>query len=151
MSTTHGTASTTAPQIAQTAQTAPTAETAPAAPGRSGAAAEVLPRRRVGTVAMGLLILLGVVVAGAAVLPQPRLDGWILGVIGVIGLSLILLIVAVLPRGRRAPDEDVAEGPDDAIEADDAIGADDSLGPDEAAAETADGSAADEQVSGPTA
>lgn len=61
------------------------------------------PARRAGTIATGLLLLLAVIVLVAAVLPQPPLALWLLGVIGVLGCSLILLVIALLPRPDAAP------------------------------------------------
>lgn len=57
------------------------------------------PRRiALGTVTTGLLGLLALVVIAAAVLPTPRLELWLLAVIAVLGLSLMLLVLALLPR-----------------------------------------------------
>lgn len=58
------------------------------------------PRRSIGTVGAGLLVLLGVAMLAVAVIPQPRWDLWLVGVVAVLGLSLVLLILALLPRGR---------------------------------------------------
>lgn len=64
------------------------------------AASAPAPPRSSGTLGAGLLMLLAVLVMGAAVLPQPRWDLWLVGVLAVLGLSLTILILAVLPRGR---------------------------------------------------
>lgn len=54
--------------------------------------------RRPGTIALGLILLLAVGVLASAVLPRPQLEAWLLIVIAVLGLSLVLLIMALLPR-----------------------------------------------------
>lgn len=68
--------------------------------------------RSVGTVAAGLLMLLGVAVMAIAVLPQPRWDLWLVGVAAVLGLSLVLLLLAVLPRARTRGSSGPAARPD---------------------------------------
>lgn len=72
-----------------------------------------------GTLGAGLLLMLGVALAAAAVLPRPALEGWLLGVIALLGLALIGLLLAILSSGRRAPDDidakhEPAEGTPDA-------------------------------------
>lgn len=62
-----------------------------------------------GTLGAGLLLLLGVALAAAAVLPRPALEGWLLGVIALLGLALIGLLLAILPGGRSTPDDTAAE------------------------------------------
>lgn len=91
-----------APQTAVAAKTAQTGATGPdAITERSPAERTRAPRhpRRMGTIALGLLLLLGAGITAAAVLPQPRPEPWILGAASVLGLSVILVVVAVLPRG----------------------------------------------------
>lgn len=54
--------------------------------------------RRPGTIALGLILLLAVGVLASAVLPRPQLEAWLLIVVAVLGLSVVLLIMALLPR-----------------------------------------------------
>lgn len=58
------------------------------------------PGRSIGTIGVGLLVMLGVVIVAVGVIPQPRWELWLVGVVAVLGLSLVLLVLAVLPRGR---------------------------------------------------
>lgn len=58
------------------------------------------PGRSIGTIGGGLLVLLGVVVVAVGVIPQPRWELWLVGVVAMLGLSLVLLVLAVLPRGQ---------------------------------------------------
>lgn len=72
-----------------------------------------------GSLGAGLLLLLGVGLAAVAVLPRPALEGWLLGVIALLGMALIGLLLAVLPSGRRTPDgtaaaDEPGEDPSDA-------------------------------------
>ncbi|MCW1804916.1 hypothetical protein [Brachybacterium squillarum] len=56
-----------------------------------------------GTMGVGLLLLVGVALAALAVLPRPALEGWLIGVIALLGLSLIGVVLAAVPSGRPAP------------------------------------------------
>lgn len=54
--------------------------------------------RRPLTVALGIMLLLGAIVAAAAVVPTPRWDLWLVGVLALLGASLGLLVIALMPR-----------------------------------------------------
>lgn len=75
--------------------------------------------RRPGTITWGLLLLLGVAVIGVAVLPQPRLEAWLVAVVAVLGLSLVLVIIALLPRriGTRRTEQDATDPTTDEVAA----------------------------------
>lgn len=77
-------------------------DTALSGPGAAQDRARAGARR--GTVGTGLVLLLGVVGTAAAVLPVPRIELWLLAVAAVLGLSLVVLVLALLPstRGRTA-------------------------------------------------
>lgn len=68
--------------------------------GHAAPADATRPGRSIGTVGVGLLVLLGVAVLAVGVIPQPRWDLWLVGVVAVLGLSLALLVLALLPRGH---------------------------------------------------
>lgn len=58
------------------------------------------PARR--SIGGGLLVLLITALAAAAVLPVPRWDLWLLGVLALLGLAIVLIVMALLPRPAPA-------------------------------------------------
>lgn len=62
--------------------------------------------RRPLTVALGIMLLLGAIIAAASVVPTPRWDLWLVGVLALLGASLGLLVIALMPREIHRGDAD---------------------------------------------